>query len=39
VERFAAMARELIQRVGGLSLETLRHQAGSEADEAPVRTS
>jgi hypothetical protein len=33
------MARELNRLVGGLSLETLRHQAGSEADEAPLRTS
>jgi hypothetical protein len=39
VERLTAMARELIRLVGGLSLETLRHRAGSEAGESPLRTS
>jgi CheY-like chemotaxis protein len=39
VDRLAAMARELIRLVGGLSLETLRHQAGSSGGEAPLRTS
>jgi CheY-like chemotaxis protein len=39
VERLAAMARELIRLAGIVSLETLRHQAGSEAGEAALRTS
>jgi PAS domain S-box-containing protein len=39
VERLAAMARELIRLAGGLSLEALRHQAGSKAGESPLRTS
>ena len=39
VERLAAMAQEIIRLAGDLSLETLRHQAGSEAGESPLRTS
>jgi hypothetical protein len=35
VERLEAMAQELLPLVGGLSLETLRHQA--EADDDPNR--
>jgi PAS domain S-box-containing protein len=39
VERLAAMARDIIGLAAGLSVETLRRRARSEAGEPPVRTS